>query len=287
MYTHYSFNTLGINPAYAGSREALTVTALHRSQWVSFPGAPITQTINLHTPLIKENLGLGFSFVNDKAGPTNNTGFFLDLGYRLKTSDKTRLSFALKGGMKLRSSRLEDLTQLEPGDPAFQTGGQSDLLPNVGFGIYFQHPNFYTGISVPTFIQNTFEVPTVSGAGGLGEVRHYYFIAGGLLNLSKSGSVKLRPSTFVKITPAAPVQFDITALLYFNDIFYFGPMFRSSDAAGVLAGVYITKQFNLGYSFDFSYANSTGKYNGGSHEIMLRYDFIFGDKKNIISPRYF
>lgn len=287
MYTHYSFNTLGINPAYAGSREALTVTALHRSQWISFPGAPITQTVNIHTPLAKENIGLGASFVNDRLGPTNTSGFFLDFAYRLKTGDKSRLSFALKGGMKIRGTKFDELTQAEAGDPTFQTGGQSDILPNVGFGLYFQHSNFYAGISAPTIIQNSFEESSVSTNVGLSEVRHYYFIAGGLLNLSKSGNVKLRPSTFVKLAPNTPIQFDVTALLYLNDIVYFGPMFRSNDAAGLLAGVFITKQFNIGYSFDFSYANSTGQYNNGSHEIMLRYDFIFRDKKNIISPRYF
>ncbi|MCT4582438.1 MAG: type IX secretion system membrane protein PorP/SprF, partial [Flavobacteriales bacterium] len=38
MFTHYMFNTLAVNPGYAGSRDALTITGLHRSQWVSFPG---------------------------------------------------------------------------------------------------------------------------------------------------------------------------------------------------------------------------------------------------------
>ncbi len=64
MYTHYGYNTLAINPAYAGSRDALTVTALHRSQWVGFEGAPTTQTLTLHTPIINQNSGVGFSFIN-------------------------------------------------------------------------------------------------------------------------------------------------------------------------------------------------------------------------------
>jgi len=75
QFSHYSFNTQSINPAYAGSRDALTVTALHRSQWVGFEGAPTTQTLTAHTPILNDKLGIGLSVLNDKIGPTNNTSF--------------------------------------------------------------------------------------------------------------------------------------------------------------------------------------------------------------------
>jgi type IX secretion system PorP/SprF family membrane protein len=73
MFTHYMFNTLEVNPAYAGSRDALTITGIHRSQWVGFDGAPVTQTITAHSPIYREELGVGFSLINDRIGPTNTT----------------------------------------------------------------------------------------------------------------------------------------------------------------------------------------------------------------------
>src|ERR1039458_10269157 len=76
MYTHYMYNTLAINPAYAGSRDALTVTALDRYQWVGFSGAPMTQTLTMHAPIQDQHIGLGLSILNDKIGPTNNTSLF-------------------------------------------------------------------------------------------------------------------------------------------------------------------------------------------------------------------
>ena len=36
QFTQYMYNTIAINPAYAGSRDALSIIALHRSQWVGF-----------------------------------------------------------------------------------------------------------------------------------------------------------------------------------------------------------------------------------------------------------
>src|SRR6185369_4848169 len=81
MYTHYMYNTLVVNPGYAGSRDALTITGLHRSQWVDFKGAPLTQTITAHAPLRNEHFGIGVSILNDRIGPTNNTAAFVHFAY--------------------------------------------------------------------------------------------------------------------------------------------------------------------------------------------------------------
>ena len=113
------FNTVAINPAYAGSRDVLTITGLHRSQWVGFPGAPITQTLTAHTPLLFENAGIGVSFINDKIGPTNMTSMYLDFSYKIKLGKKASLSFGLKGGMNLMSNGLTDLEIGEDTDMAF------------------------------------------------------------------------------------------------------------------------------------------------------------------------
>src|SRR5689334_12410573 len=96
MYTHYMYNTLAINPAYAGSRDALTMTALGRFQWVGFSGAPMTQTFTAHAPVAWQSLGLGLSVVNDKIGPTTTTSIYADIAYRMKISEYSRLSFGLK-----------------------------------------------------------------------------------------------------------------------------------------------------------------------------------------------
>ena len=286
MFTHYMFNTLAVNPAYAGSRDALTVTGLHRSQWVSFPGAPRTQTLTVHTPFMFENTGLGLSFINDKIGPVNKTSFYLDFSYKIKINKKANLAFGLKGGLNLMTGGLIDLKLGEDIDPAFEANIQSRLLPNFGFGMYYYTDRYYVGFSVPKLLENDFVANTTSGGTNLAsEHRHYFLIAGTVFDLSDN--IKLKPTTFVKVTNGAPVEGDITASFIFNDKFSVGGMFRTDDAVGILAGINITDQFTLGYSFDWSFTNTTMVYNGGSHEIMLRYDFIYKNEEKIRSPRYF
>jgi type IX secretion system PorP/SprF family membrane protein len=286
MYTHYAFNTLAVNPGYAGSRDALTITGLHRSQWVGFEGAPVTQTFTLHTPLLNEKLGVGLSMVNDKIGPMNNTAIYGDFAYKINISDKGKLSFGLKGGINLLQGTMNNLPTVQENDPAFATNIQSNVLPNFGFGMYYSTTKYYVGLSTPKLLQNEFSANNGQGAVTVAsEKRHYFAIAGAVFDINKN--LKIRPTTFVKVTSGAPIEADLTALFIIQDKIECGPMYRTGDAAGVLLGYYFTPQLRFGYSFDWSHSNRTFTYNRGSHEVMLRYDFIYKDKGKVFSPRYF
>lgn len=286
MFTHYMFNTLAVNPAYAGSRDAFTITGLHRSQWVGFDGAPLTQTLTMHTPIPLKNAGVGLSFVNDKIGPTRTTSFYADFSYKIKLGNKASLAFGLKGGVNLLKGDLTSLSLTDPNDPSFASNEQSDILPNFGFGLYYFTDKYYIGASIPKLLENDFKNNSVAGSTNLGgEEKHYFFIGGAVFNLSDN--FKLKPTTYVKITNAAPIEADLTTSLIYHDKIWLGAMFRTGDAMGMLIGINITDVLAVGYSFDWSYNNSTFQYNQGSHEIMLRYDLILKNEKKIYSPRYF
>ncbi len=286
MFTHYAFNTLSINPAYAGTRDALTIVGLHRSQWVSFPGAPQTQTLTMHTPFFRNKIGGGLSIVNDKIGPSNVTAFYADFSYKIKVTKKSWLSFGLKGGLNLRKINLTSLKPDEAADPLLLSDVKSALLPNFGFGLYYYTYKYYVGLSIPKLLENDFKTNSVTATPDIGsEKKHYFFIAGAVFKLSDD--LLLKPTTFLKVTNGAPIEFDLTANFIIRERVSVGAMYRSGDAAGLLFGVNITPQLLIGYSYDWSFTNSTGRYNGGSHEIMLQYDFIFKDREKVRSPRYF
>lgn len=287
MYTHYMYNTLVINPGYAGSRDALTITALHRSQWVDFKGAPITQTLTIHSPLRNEHLGVGLSISNDKIGPTNNTSVFVDFAYMMQLTKKSKLSLGLSGGANIFQASLGSLQLDEQVDPVFQNSITNHVAPNFGFGMYYSRERFYAGISSPDLLQNNYSVVSESNGNTLvaKEQRHYFFIAGSMIKITDNFAFK--PTTFVKVTSGAPIQGDVTASFIIMKKLLLGVMYRTGDAFGALVGLDITEQFHVGYSFDYSYGLKTFKYNKGSHEIVLRYDFIKADKKQIHSPRYF
>jgi type IX secretion system PorP/SprF family membrane protein len=287
MYTHYMYNTLMVNPAYAGSRDALTVTALHRSQWVDFKGAPKTQTITMHTPLRNEHIGLGLSVLNDKIGPTNNTSVFVEYAYMMKLTEKAKLALGLSVGANIFRADLNTLALDDQNDPVFQSNISNKVTPNFGFGAYYSRERFYAGISAPNLMQNNYSVVDLPNGTSLSgkEQRHYFFIAGTMLKLSHN--LDFKPTTFIKVTSAAHVEADLTASFIIMKKLLLGAMFRTGDAFGGLVGLDITDQLHIGYSYDWSYGLKTSRYNKGSHEIVLRYDFIFSSKKQIHSPRYF
>jgi type IX secretion system PorP/SprF family membrane protein len=285
LFTHYMDNTLEVNPAYAGSREALTVMALHRSQWAGFNGAPVTQTITAHTPLENEHIGLGLSLLNDRIGPSNNTSLFADFAYIIKLNEKSKLAFGLSAGMNIYQASLSSLQLDVQIDPSFQNNINNRVTPNFGFGAYYSRERFYAGISIPALLQNSYSVvKQTNGSDLVGkEQRHYFLIAGALFHLTDN--LDLKPTTLIKVTPNAPIQEDFTATLIVIKKILFGVMYRTGDAFGGLVGFNFTDQLYLGYSFDWSYGIQT--YNQGSHEIVLRYDFLFFAKQQIHSPRNF
>ena len=83
QYSQYMFNQLAINPAYAGSKEALNAAAFVRSQWTGIDGAPNTETVTIHGPLRKKRVGLGFAVIADQIGPKNSIGALGSYAYRI------------------------------------------------------------------------------------------------------------------------------------------------------------------------------------------------------------
>ncbi|PBQ30304.1 hypothetical protein CNR22_00520 [Sphingobacteriaceae bacterium] len=281
MFTHYMFNTLWMNPAYAGTREALTITGIHRSQWVGFDGAPQDQSLTLHTPVLNGKMGLGLSVVNDKIGPVQRTMIAVDVAYHIQLTKKSKLGLGIKGLVDIYKNSISTLRLNDDADNSFGQNYNA-TLPNAGAGIYYYRERFYAGISTPQLLQNKLNGSLVSASQ---EQRHFYFIIGGVIPMNKN--LKFKPTGFIKATAGAPIQGDVTASFLMFDKFSLGAMYRTGDAFGGLIGFQFTDQFTAGYSYDFSTQNTTGKYNSGSHEIMLRYDLIYKSTRKIKSMRYF
>lgn len=281
MYSQYMFNTLAFNPAYAGSADVFTIMALSRHQWVGFEGAPATQTFTLHTPLRKQNLALGFSAINDRIGPSRQTAAYADFAYRIRTSEDTRLSFGLKGGVNMYQADLASLTSVEV-DPV-NVNIRPQVLPNFGFGMYWHSQRYYVGLSVPKLLTN--DIDAVDGATLVTatEARHYFLTAGYVFDIDRD--LKFKPSIMFRTVEGAPLSLDINANFLLRERIWFGAMYRVGNAFGVLGQYQINDQLRAGYAFDLTTAR-IGAYNAGTHEIMLSYDLRFV-KGRTISPRYF
>lgn len=285
QFTQYVFNQNSVNPAYTGTRDALSFISLYRNQWVGFDGAPQTVSFNVNSPVIKEKLSVGFTYVFDKIGPTTQNGLYGDVAYRIKFPKGRNLSFGLRIGTTIFSAKYADLALQDAGDALYQNNIKGKFLFNFGAGIYYYSPKFYVGLSVPKLLKNDINISDASTSNQHIAVNnmHFYLISGYLFRVSPV--VKIKPTVQIKLTPGAPISADITANLILYDKVWVGATYRIGDAVGLLAMYQITPQWRVGYSYDFS-VSGLNRYNSGTHEVMLGYDLIFKSEK-IKSPRYF
>ncbi|BFP39686.1 type IX secretion system membrane protein PorP/SprF [Flavobacteriaceae bacterium GF1] len=284
QYTQYMYNTVSVNPAYAGSRGHLSIAALYRSQWVGLDGAPETQTLNLHTPMGYRGVGLGVSIVNDVIGPTSETYFDVDFSYTIQTGIDGKLSFGLKASAHLLDIQF---SQLETGTLQGQVTLPSDIdnrfSPNVGAGIYYHTDRFYAGLSVPRMLETEhFEESSLSTAR---ERMSWYLITGYVWDLNPF--LKFKPALLTKWVEGAPLQVDLSANFMFNDKFIVGAAYRWDAAFSGMVGFNISDKLLIGIAHDRETTDlGATTFNDGSFEIILRYDFI-QRLGNLKSPRFF
>jgi type IX secretion system PorP/SprF family membrane protein len=280
------YNTININPAYAGSRGALSIFGLHRNQWVGLDGAPVTNTFAINTPINNSNIGLGVSIINDRIGPSEENTISVDVSYSVPTSENFKLSFGIKGTANLLNVDFTKLNIYNPADNLSQQNIDNKFSPNVGAGVYFHSDKTYLGLSVPNILetqhfdkgQSTFTANSVAS-----ERMHAFFIAGHVFDVADN--VKFKPSLLTKFVTGAPLQVDLSANFMFNEKFTLGAAYRWSAALSAMAGFQVSDSWFIGYAYDME-TTKLANYNSGSHEIFLRYE-LFKNYDKVISPRFF
>lgn len=108
------YNTMNINPAYAGSRGTTSLFGLHRTQWVGLVGAPTTNTFAIHSPLRDSNLGMGLTIMNDVIGPSDESTVSIDFSYTIPTSDRFKLAFGFRATAHLLNIDFTKLNIFNP-----------------------------------------------------------------------------------------------------------------------------------------------------------------------------
>lgn len=280
QFTQYMFNTISINPAYAGSRETLSVVGLHRSQWVGIQGAPTTQTLSIHAPLRNEKIGLGFSVINDELGFENFTYMYGDFSYTIRTGEKTKLAFGLKAG--LTSYNLDqDFQNDQALDPTI-FGVEDRWSANIGAGLYWHSNRWYLGLSAPRITTRN-----LNGNDDFQALERvsYYLTGGYVFDLSET--TKLKPAALIKATNGAPLSIDLNANFLFYDKFWIGAGYRINEQTASLGGIadfQVSDQLRIGYGYEYPLSDLNA-FTGGTHEILLMFELF--KSKRVKSPRYF
>lgn len=280
QFTQYMYNTISVNPAYAGSRGVLSVFGLYRTQWIGLDGAPETSTFSINTPLNSSKLGLGVSLVNDKIGPTNENTLSADLSYSIPTSETFKLSFGIKATANIFNLDFNKLSYEDQDDPQFHDL-HNKFTPNIGAGVYWHSDRAYLGLSVPNFIEtNRYDD---NDTAIFKDKINYYLIAGYVFDLNYD--IRFKPALLTKMVQGAPLQVDVSGNFMFYDKFTVGLAYRWSASVSAMAGFQVSDGLYIGYGYDHETTNLR-KYNSGSHEIFLRFEF-FNKYNKMISPRFF
>lgn len=280
-YTQYMFNTQTVNPAYAGTWNALGFMMLAREQWVGIDGAPSTQTFSFQNIHKNGRTGYGLNIINDKYGKEKRFSVFGDYSHMVMVTPDLKLRMGLKAGFSAYSNNLSDYQVLTEDDPYFQGEVDQKFMPNFGIGLFLYQSNFYAGISIPKMVNNAFE-NNYNNYSSQAELRHYYFMGGYVFDVSEK--LKFKPTMLGKIVSGAPAQFDFSANFLIAEKVWLGAMYRSGDAFGFLAQWVINNNLRLGYSVDFAYGE-IGGYQSGTHEIMVSYEI--GKVVEEVVHRYF
>ena len=279
QYSMYMFNPLAINPAYAGTKEALSVTFLVRQQWVGIAdGAPATNSLSVQGPLRKKKIGLGLELISDRLGPKDVGGALVSYSYNLAFL-KGKLSFGLRTGIYNYTIDWSRVTYKDNTDPFATKTLEKKSVFTGDFGVYYYTKSFYWGISTTHLNRDTY---SNFGPDPQYQAHHLFSPIG--LGIPLSDNLVFNPSILVKMVKGSPVGIDANLNFLIRSKLWLGLSVRKGYGISALALWNITDKLQIGFAYDKG-LNRIGTLGKGSFEIMIKYNFNVS-KTTTITPRY-
>ncbi len=271
MFTRYAFvSNMLYNPASTGRNDGIQTSLAYRSQWAKIAGAPTTIALAVESPLNDGRAGLGLNIFRDKIGFDQHTGIHANYAYRIPISKKYILSLGIKGGASIISSDFTDVITPNPGlvDPIYN-GNIQVVVPKAGFGLFVHSDRTYIGFSIPAIFSAIPDGRFTYQDDAAFLSHHYYLTTGHVLDIPNT-DLQLKPSIFIKNHPAAPLQVDINAQMWYKDIFSFGLGYRTGDAISGMIDIALTKDVVMSYAYDYTFSDFR-VIADGAHEFILIY----------------
>ncbi len=238
-------------------------------------------TLGIHSPVGQardiKRVALGLYAFSDKLGVSQMFGMYGQYAYRIPVSDNGILSMGLQAGFLNYSNYL---TQLNPGqtsDPVLSRDIINAFLPNFGAGVYYFTDRFYLGASVPHLIRNRYDKSSEPSPDGR-DARQYMhtFVMGGYVFALGNG-VMVKPNVLLKFVNGenikTPFDADFNLSFFVFNRLEIGGSYRLDDSFDALARFQITRNLSAGYAYDFTVSDLGNYDNGGTHEVMISYDF--------------
>lgn len=292
QYSLYQFNQMSINPAYAGAREAIAIVMDMRKQWVSFPGAPTTIDLTVHSPILNNKVGVGLNILSDQIGARSVTGVYGNFAYIAKLNNRLKLSFGLRAGY-LNYNYNYSKVSYKDGNV---TSGIDNSKTNSGnldldAGLFLKSNSFFFGLSVTHLNSAIFNISNYTSVSSTTSTPINYNINYQLnphqfIVLGKSFAVNenflISPSLMFK-SVSAKQTVDFNLNFFIKKRVWLGVYMRQDFGPGFLAQFYVNEKLRIGYSYDTGLGSKRAL--GASHEIMIGFDLKKYQSKSV-TPRF-
>ncbi len=276
----YITNMNTINPAYVGMWDRAGLMLSTRTNWVGINGAPLTQQISYNTPIKDQKSGFGLNFQRLNIGREKRMYLTGDYSYQIRLDMHYYMRFGFRAGILNIDNNLTDY-QLYPdhiNDPEFWSDIELYYMTVVGVGAVLFNEDYFISLSVPQIVNNTFRVNR-SYYSSLPEPQTMYLSGGYAFKLTKD--LIIRPNLLFVATLGKPLYADAAAILYFPGNLQVGLNLRSNGAM-VLSGQYTFRNnLRIGYASEYFIIPDISKYQMGSYEFFVGYDFNLYRRKNI------
>ena len=268
MHSNYMVNGLPLNPAVAGTKTFAPIVLGFRRQWTGIREAPVAQHLSYHT-YVAEQVGVGIYAFNDVAGPARRTGMMGAFSLQVKSSYKTRLSFGFAGSFSQFMLDRDKLITEEPGDLVVLERTTNQFVPDLAAGIHWYGHQFHFGLSLFNIIQTKTDLFDIMTPVSTTLDRTIYANASYRFGANNENTLSLEPAGIIRIMTNAPIQFDLSARIFYDQQYYIGGSYRFKDALAILLG-FNGPKIGIGYAYDLGVSNLNG-YHSGSHEIVVTF----------------
>lgn len=282
-YTQFMHNKLAINPAYAGSKEVLTFTALYRNQWSGIEGAPTTYNVNAHSAFFDNRCGAGISLVGDQHGFYKTYNLGLDYSYRVPMNNGATFSIGISGQVEYGQVDFTMIDPVDMDDQDIPMNLENRVNPNFGLGFYYSHPSYYLGLSAPNLMKSTVYIDNPEESPNLRQLRSYYLMGGFMKRINHA--VQFKPAMLLSYNPGAPFELDINASFLFMDKIWVGTSYRLGDSVDAMFQYQFNPQLKAGVAVDLT-TSELNNYSPGSFEVMMEYGLNY-EGKGLNHLRYF
>jgi type IX secretion system PorP/SprF family membrane protein len=281
----YVTNMHTINPAFVGLWDRAGLMVSTKTNWVGIKGAPLSQYIGYFTPIKDQRSGVGVSIQRLVTGLEKRLSITGDYSYQVRVDMYNYLRFGLRVGIVNFDNALTQY-QLYPDkipDSEFNTDVRLYNMTTFGMGAVFFNENLFVSLSVPQIISNTFRVNR-NVFSSLEDFKTAYLSGGYVFSLVRG--IRLRPNLLVAGTIGKPVYADVAALVYLPSELQFGLNIRTIGTVCFSAQYTFKNKIRIGYAADYAVISDIRKYQLGTYEVIVGYDFNIL-KRKYTKPNYF